>query len=224
MELLVVVLLIGILTVMAMPSMSTAQIDRRAYNDAILIAELFREARTRAMGRGAAEMILMTTTGSQTGTDRGTFQLWEGQVLALPAMLPLGSPMTTCGSPTLWPATPATGQTTTATGATAVLADGVNLNGTIEAQDQIWTTFSGPSVQTTGALGGIGALTAAYMCFTPLGHTYFTAGNSGTNFVAGSPMLGELQIAVKRARGGVQVGITRTVVVPNSGATRIMSK
>jgi prepilin-type N-terminal cleavage/methylation domain-containing protein len=215
-ELMVVVILIGVLAVMAIPAMTTAQIDRRAYNDAILVAELFREARTRAMGRGSAEMILMTSPGSAAGGDRGTFQLWEGQVMAALSILPVGSPMSTCGFPTVWPALAATPGTVLAAGATAQLVDGVNLNGTIESQDQIWTTITGP--------GGVNMSSGAYMCFTPLGRTYFTAGNGGTNFVAGTPFLGELQISVQRALGGVHVGITRTVVVPNSGATRIVSK
>jgi type II secretory pathway pseudopilin PulG len=213
----VVVILIGVLAVMAIPAMTTAQIDRRAYNDSILVAELFREARTRAMGRGSAEMILMTQSGTSTGPNRGTFQLWEGQVMAAPGILPVGSPMSTCGPPTIWPAAAAPPGQVVAAGATAQLVDGVNLNGTIESQDQIWSTIAGP--------GGI-ALNGAYMCFTPLGRTYFTAGAGGTNFVSGSPMLGEVQIAVQRAGNGstTQVGITRTILVPNSGATRIISK
>lgn len=209
-------MLIGILAVMAIPAMTTAQIDRRAYNDAILVAELFREARTRAMGRGSAEMVLMTGSGSATGGDRGTFQLWEGQVMAAPGILPVGSPMTTCGPPTVWPIVPATAGAVVAAGATAQLVDGVNLNGTIESQDQIWTTITGP--------GGVNISTGAYLCFTPLGRAYFTVGTGGTNFVPGNPFLGEVQISVQRALGGTQVGITRTVVVPNSGATRIVSK
>ena len=80
---------------------------------------------------------------------------------------------------------------------------------------QIWSTITGP---------GGAALNGAYMCFTPLGRTYFTAGTGGTAFVPGSPMLGEVQISVQRAIDGAQVGITRTVIVPNSGATRITSR
>jgi type II secretory pathway pseudopilin PulG len=210
----VVVMLIGILAVMAVPAMTTAQVDRRAYNDAILVAELFRSARTRAMGRGAAEMVLMTQSGDFTGPNRGTFQLWEGQVLALPGILPVGSPMSTCGAPTMWPATAAPAGAVTVGAATAQLVDGVNLNGTIESQDQIWTQIIGP--------GGGAALNRAYMCFTPMGRAFFSS-TGGPAFVAGSPMLGEVQIALSRANSGSQVGITRTIIVPNSGATRIIS-
>jgi type II secretory pathway pseudopilin PulG len=211
-ELMVVVIIIGLLAVMAIPALTRAQVDRRSYNDAITIAELFREARTRAMGRGAAEMISMTQAGTSAGGDRGTFLLWEGQVILAPPLgiLPIGSPMNNCGSPTIW----------TGAGATAVLIDGVNLNGPIEATDGIWTTITGPL-----AIGGFGALGAASMCFTPLGQAYFSA-TSPPNFVTGSPMLGEIQIALHHVYPGIttSVGIVRTVIVPNSGATRIISK
>jgi prepilin-type N-terminal cleavage/methylation domain-containing protein len=73
-ELMVVVIIIGILAALAIPTMSTAKYDRDVYNDAGAIMQLFREARTRAVGRGAAQMISMTASGV---ADRGTFQLWE---------------------------------------------------------------------------------------------------------------------------------------------------
>jgi prepilin-type N-terminal cleavage/methylation domain-containing protein len=213
MELMVVVVLIGILAVMALPAMTRAQVDRRSYDDAITIAELFREARTRAIGRGAAETIIMTQSGAATGPNRGVFLLYEGQVTVAPpiGILPLGSPMTTCGSPTVW----------TGGGATSILIDGVNLNGTnvysIESLEGIWTTITGP----TGA-----ALSAASLCFTPLGRAYFSP-SATPSFIAGNAMLGEVQIALQHIYGGASgnnaVGIVRTVVVPNSGATRIIS-
>jgi prepilin-type N-terminal cleavage/methylation domain-containing protein len=214
-ELMVVVILIGILAVMAMPAMTRAQVDRRSYDDAISVAELFREGRTRAMGRGAAETISMTQSGASTGPNRGTFLLYEGQVLAPGTaplfLLPVGSPMSTCGPPTVW-----AGGTLT-----AVLVDGINLNGTIEATDGIWTTITGPL-----PTGGSGALGGAYMCFTPLGRAYFSTASppSSPTFVSGSPMLGEVQIALQHTYGTTAAaGIVRTVVVPNSGATRIIS-
>jgi prepilin-type N-terminal cleavage/methylation domain-containing protein len=210
-ELMVVVIIVGIVTVMAMPAMIRAQVDRRSYDDAITVAELFREARTRAMGRGAAETIRMTQAGGAAGGDRGTFLLFEGQVLvpgtAPLFLLPVGSPMSTCGPPTVW----------SGAGTTAVLIDGVNLNGTIEATDGIWTTISGPLPS-----GATGALGAAFMCFTPLGRAYFSASNPPA-FVSGSPMFGEIQIALQHTFGTAAAGIVRTVVVPNSGATRIIS-
>src|SRR5580692_12345519 len=57
MELMVVVMIIGVLAALAIPSMSLASYERDTYNDAGAIMQLFREARTRAVGRGAATLI-----------------------------------------------------------------------------------------------------------------------------------------------------------------------
>jgi prepilin-type N-terminal cleavage/methylation domain-containing protein len=217
-ELMVVVILVGILAVMAIPQMTYASVERRAYADTITVGELFREARTRAMGRGAAEMVMMTATGA--GVDRGTFLLWEGQVLNGGGMLPSGSPMTTCGWPTIWP--PAgTPCGSTVGGQTATCIDGMNLNGSIEAIDGIQTTITGPL-----AGGGTAAVNSSAICFTPLGRAYYSAGPTPA-FVSGSPMIGELQIMLQHTypgdSSGAFAGITRTIVIPNSGATRIIS-
>src|SRR5579872_4629941 len=71
-ELLVVVMIIGILAALAIPTMSTSKYDRAAYDDAGSIMQLFREARTRAVARGAAQLVTMSSNGL---TDRGTFQI-----------------------------------------------------------------------------------------------------------------------------------------------------
>ena len=217
-ELMVVVILVGILAVMAIPQMTYASVEKRSYNDAITVAELFREARTRAMGRGSAEMVQMTTNGA---ADRGTFLLWEAQSVLAPGpppgggILPIGSPMSTCGWPTIWPpvGTPCSG----AAGQSAACIDGVNLNGSIEAIDGIQTTIASPAL-----------LNQASICFTPLGRTYFFSGLANPVFISGSTMVGEVQIALKHTYpgdgSGAFVGITRTIVVPNSGATRIFSR
>jgi type II secretory pathway pseudopilin PulG len=208
----VVVVLIGILSVLAIPAMISAQVDRRAYDDAISVAEIFREARTRAMGRGAAEMVAMTQAGTFGGGDRGTFLLYEAQSIAAPpaGILPVGSPMSTCGNPTTW----------IGPGATSLLIDGINLNGTIEAQESIYAAITGPL-----AGGGTGAINAAYLCFTPMGRAYYSL--APLNFVSGSPLNGELQIQVQHTYPGslaaAAAGITRTIIISSSGTTRIIS-
>jgi type II secretory pathway pseudopilin PulG len=205
----VVIIIIGILAVMAIPALTRATVERQSYDDAIIVAELFREARTRAMGRGAAEMVQMTQVGGSAGGDRGTFLLYEATVVAAPPLgvMPINSPMSTCGNPTVW----------TGGGMTAVLVDGVNLNGSIEQIDGIWTTLTGPV-----PAGGVGLVNTAFMCFTPLGRAYWSLGPTPT-FTSGSPMIGELQIALQHTYNGIASGIVRTVIVPNSGATRIIS-
>ena len=86
-ELMVVVIRIGVLAMLAIRS--SMQHGSRSIGapttTPFLSRSCFREARTRAMGRGASEMVLMTQSGNWTGTNRGTFQIWEGKVLAAPA-------------------------------------------------------------------------------------------------------------------------------------------
>jgi prepilin-type N-terminal cleavage/methylation domain-containing protein len=223
-ELMVVVILVGLLAVMAIPQMTYANVEKRAYNDAITVSELFREARTRAMGHGSAELIQMT---SNNGVDRGTFILWEAQSVLAPGpppgggVLPIGSPMSMCGWPTIWP--PTGTACNGGAGQSAACIDGVNLNGSIEGIDGIQTTITGYN-----AGGAPVPLGAASICFTPLGRTYWFAGAGVPAFISGNPMIGELQIALTHTypgdASGTAVGITRTIVVPNSGATRIISR
>jgi len=216
-ELMVVVILVGILAVMALPAMSVASVDRRSYNDTLLVAELFREARTRAMGRGAAQMVSFSS--NYGGGDRGTFLVWEAQSVAAPptGILPAGSPMSTCGWPTVWPASGAT-CAPGGPGITANCVDGVNLNGQIELYDGIRTAMSTQA----------GPVTTGAVCFTPLGRTYLFVGAGTPVFLSGSPMVGELQISLSHTypgdSSGTLVGITRTILLPNSGSTRIISR
>jgi hypothetical protein len=128
--------------------------------------------------------------------------------------------MTTCGAPTIWPPI-GTACATTAGAATATCIDGVNLNGSIEKIDGIQATLNAPA-----ALGGPGIQSAA-VCFTPLGRAYYYQGSGAPTFISGSPMIGEIQIQVQHSYpsdpSGAFTGITRTVIVPNSGSTRIVS-
>lgn len=63
-ELMVVVLIIGIVAALAIPSMTIVGSDRHAYDDAGSIMMLFRSARTRAVGRGSAVLVSMTANGT----------------------------------------------------------------------------------------------------------------------------------------------------------------
>src|ERR1700690_1276904 len=71
MELMIVVLLVGILSVMALPAMGQAAVDRRVYQDTSQISDLIRAAKARAIGRGAAVLVAMD------GTGRGKFNVRE---------------------------------------------------------------------------------------------------------------------------------------------------
>src|ERR1700722_6293296 len=161
-ELMVVVIIIGILSALAIPTMSTARYDRDTYNDAGAIMQLFREARTRAVGRGAAEMIVMTSSGI---SNRGTFQLWEA----------IGPDPTGTGANRL-PTPQCTGQQwnngLNAGNTSVMLVDAVSLNtgtGTVEATNDIETNMWFYQDPTTPAQT---AFTTGYICYTPLGRSY----------------------------------------------------
>jgi hypothetical protein len=55
-----VVSIIAIVAVLAIPTLSAAQVDRRVFADAGYVSQLFRIARTRAVGRGAAVLVEMS--------------------------------------------------------------------------------------------------------------------------------------------------------------------
>lgn len=205
----VVVVLIGVLTALAVPSMQKARTDAHAFGDSVAIAQLFRESRAHAMARGAATAVSISTGGA----DLGTFIAYEALVnTTLPLvggllMLPANSPLNTCSGPTIWGAPSGTLWGTGV--ATAAFLDGVNINGQIENTYTIAAKLN----------DGVTASTVGLACFTPLGVMYYSPGGGTPSFIPGSNFNGSLQIAVTRP--GTP---TRTVVVPSSGTTRIISK
>jgi prepilin-type N-terminal cleavage/methylation domain-containing protein len=216
-ELLVVIVIIGILSALAIPTMSTSKYDRDTYNDAGAIMQLFREARTRAVARGAAEMIVMTANGS---TDRGSFYLWESV-----AVDPQGTganrlPVPYCGLPTLW--TPLSPNNPTAN-PLLVLIDGVNLNegaSSVEATQDIETGisyFQNPTAFAATPLNG------AFICYSPLGRSYIVTGTALTTFDGVLPSVGVIELDVSRHTAGVAVGTTRSVLLPPNGMARLFS-
>jgi prepilin-type N-terminal cleavage/methylation domain-containing protein len=209
-ELLVVVIIIGIVAALAIPSMGVGRWDRHAYDDAGAIMQLFREARTRSIARGGAMLVTISATGA---TDRGTFQLWE-------AVSPNAggdggaanganrSPVASCKTPTSW-------ANLVATNTNVLLVDGINLNSTIEADADIETTayWYDPANPT-----GTPLTSTAYVCFTPLGRSYVVT--SGTPVFDGLlPAVGTFEFRVTRAGGGN----IRSVLVPPNGLARIFS-
>lgn len=218
-ELAVVVTIIGILAMLAFPQMSDAQRERHTYDDAGQILELVHNARTRAMGRGAAQMVTFDTITS--GQTRGNYQLYEavspnpGGANDNTARLPSAS----CTFPSnAWvPGNP-----------TNTFIDGVTLNGTYETSANITSrvvTFDNsgtPSVSSS----------VVALCFTPLGRTYYWSGGSGSTpqFSAAAPFMGTIAVDVARLFQGQTAisassttGITRRVLVPSSGNARIVS-
>jgi prepilin-type N-terminal cleavage/methylation domain-containing protein len=223
-ELAVVVTIIGIFAMLAFPEMGDAALERHTYDDAGMILELVRAARTRAMGRGAAVTVTFDTVTA--GAARGNFQMYEavnpnpGGAADLTARVPNAS----CTIPStglalsMWaPGNP-----------TNTFIDGVNLNGTYESNANILSrivTFDNTGTPTVSS-------NMIALCYTPLGRAYFWQGGSGVppTFTPGVPFLGTLAVDVARLfqgqtaiASGAVVGITRRVLVPSSGNARIVS-
>ena len=206
MELMVVVILVGILAVMAIPSMGQAAVDRRVYQDTSQISDLIRAAKARAVGRGAAVLVAMDTSG------RGKFMVRES-VQPNPDGSGLNQvPRSACKSPTNW--------TAVASPTQYFDVAQVDLNGAFESTNKV------SAIIYTDDGATIAAVTTAYLCFTPLGRTYFVSGTTAApSFLDGAtPMTGALTIEVaQRPSVGVTEGLIRRIVIPPSGVTRLTS-
>ena len=208
-ELMVVVIIIGIVAALAVPTMGAARLDRHAYDDAGSIMQLLRSARTHAVARGGAVLVTLNANGS---TDRGTFMMYEAVGTNPGVMNGLArAPISSCKTPMKWaPLNPAQNPS-------VVLVDGLNLNGAIESTAGIETQLV---VYNPG--GGATTVTQGFICFTPLGRSYFTNGILPT-FDGLQPMVTPLEFRVQRMSGGVPVGTIRSVVMPPNGMARVFS-
>lgn len=202
-ELLIVVVLVGILAVMAAPAMVKANYERRVYDDAGKIMQIYREARTRAIARGSAVMVAAT----QGGTNAGTFAMWEAVQQAPGGAAATNAPASTCRTPQVW-------SPVDTANVRILFLDQANLNGTAESGIGITTQIIAP---------GGAARSSAYICFTPLGRAYYVDNTATPNFDGVLPMNGVLQIVVYRQENATAVGIARTVLIPPSGVSRVQS-
>ncbi len=216
-ELMIVVTIISVVAVLAIPSLSGGGYDRRVFTDAATIGEIVREARTRAVGRGAAELLAMTTNAS---SNAATFILYESVTANPGGGGGTNVPVSTCNSPTVWPG--ATGTTT------ANFVDEYQFSGgqTLEGEGNIVARILDP-------IGGtVPDGTTLYLCFTPNGRVTWQEAASNTGLFAAianttnsaAPTAGA--ITVQMSRGGFtgSTELVRTVWIPPSGATRITSQ
>ncbi len=190
----VVVVIITALAALAVPSILRQMRDRRTRQAAEEIAALYRQARLRALGRGAAVMV---SYDSLTG-----FQMREavlggaGNCARLPA--------TSCAT-TLWgqgPAVPNGDQLID----TFNPISGVYAGVTVTVRASAPTAGGGSATMTSSPVGTLD------VCFTPMGRAQF-------RIVAGnvlSPMMGVPLITVSRDTSS----LTRLVVVPPNGLAR----
>jgi len=153
-ELLTVVALIGILAAAAAPSMVTYLRDRRVQDAARNVADLYRTARSRAMGRGSAMMVRWNgTAGLPTATNPGHFGLYEGIVGPTSPMHQF-MPATSCNSFNV-----------------------ANTQRFVKGFDERRARYEPATAQ----MYSVGATTQAYLeiCFTPRGRTFFRLAAGG---------------------------------------------
>ncbi|HEX8795685.1 MAG TPA: prepilin-type N-terminal cleavage/methylation domain-containing protein [Polyangiaceae bacterium] len=236
-ELLVVVIIIGILAALAIPTMSTARYDREAYTDAGSIMMLFREARMRAIARGGAEMVAMTANGV---TDRGTFGLWEA-TQNNPGAGAAGSaarlPMPSCMAPTLWgtggqpPAYGTQGFVSLATDTGTnnqrgiIFVEGVSLNGAASTLEGVADIETQLYYYQNPASAAPVAFNTGYVCFSPLGRSYVNVVGAPQAIFDGSlPSVTVIEARVVRGvNNNVASGQIRSVLLPPNGMARLYS-
>jgi prepilin-type N-terminal cleavage/methylation domain-containing protein len=230
-ELLVVVAIISLVAAIALPSMTSTSFDRRVFTDAASLGDLVREARTRAAARGAAELIAMGT-----GNNQLVAYLFESVT-----QNPIGgtnTPVAQCSFPSIWPGWSVAGTISSPT-STEPAAPGGTYSYQIVDRFAFWTTVpgGGPSMESTANISArivypyaagspaVAANTNFYMCFTPHGKMLVAQGTPA-NFATPAGAVG-----VEITRNGFQGGIcsasatdlVRTLWIPATGATRIMS-
>jgi type IV fimbrial biogenesis protein FimT len=224
MELMVVIVLIALLALLALPSMGDARYDRTAYSDAGQILELARMARTRAVGRGGAVVLEILAGNGNLGQVR----VWDAVRPNADINVAGGAgssggvggdnrtPVTSCKAPTAW-----TLNTANPSNGTAALIEEFDMNNPIEQQGAVTTTVIDNAGNTVNA---------AYICFTPLGRTYYASGTP--NFDNAPIFTGGIQVFVTRADPAVPArvynlqyrGPARTIVIPSSGMARLVSQ
>lgn len=213
-ELLVTVIIIGILAVLAIPSMSLTSFDRNTYNDAGAIMQLFRSARTRAIARGSAVVVQMVTTGNSS---RGGFFVYEAvSGSAAPTTSAPQMPVATCKWPTTWPT------------ATMTPIDSFIIDTNPSSTDVLAGVMAQPYAYTAGNTAGA-QFSEGYVCYTPLGHSYVNVlpaisgvpkvPTAGTPEFSGLSSLSALEIRVTRTDGAT----IRSVLIPNNGMARLFS-
>jgi hypothetical protein len=236
----VVVMIISIVCVLAIPTLSHEGYERRAYTDAANVAELVREARTRAVARGAAELLVMHA--DPTG-NAASFMLYEANT-GSPTVNDAGAigaattGSSTCNSPTVWPGS--------AGAVTASFVDGFQIAATAGASAQSLEALGNINMRINDPITGLAVTTNLYLCFTPAGRTWYAEGATPpASFVTASPggALASLCSATSTGCvGAVTVDVTtgtfpsgptggtsstnliRTVWIPPSGSTRITSQ
>jgi type II secretory pathway pseudopilin PulG len=188
-----VVVIVTVLAAIAVPAVGRQMKDRRANQATQQVADLYRGARMRALGRGSVVLVRYKHTG---GFDQGAVEVWE-------AMAPTGA--ASCAAPTRGCQTntwPTVGQT--ASIASAQLLNGLNVVNRKEFGD----------VDISMRMPG-GAATDTWdfldVCFTPLGATY-------SRTVSTSPLTMMTGVPVAQVTRPSVAGRREVLILPNGTA------
>lgn len=228
MELMVVVVLIAILAAIAAPSLVRSRNDRVAFDFARRASDLVHAARSRAMGTGAAH-VLVFSNDTTMGGNRGALILFEA-LDGEPA--PAGpNPHPSCRTATLGWVGGWTPGGLASSNARFIDAVNVNDNGSgksAQAKEDIWMAASKVRVSDGTSV----PLSTFAVCITPNGTTYVGEGSSQaaavTALATASPFTDVLELEVARHNGGpptgTVVGLRRKVIMAGAAQPRIKSE
>jgi len=194
-ELIVVVVIIGILAVIATPAITEQMRDRRANQVSQEIANFYRGARMRALGRGSS--VLVRYQKDTTSAPAGSLEVWEA----------IEGPGGTCGP------VPRKGcQAFPPPGNTPNTQQLIN-----QFNPGIRGEFDGVEVAMLQTGGG-SELDYLDVCFTPMGAT-FSRTNPGLTTMSRMTGVHVAQVT----REGVE-GVRRDVLIVPGGAARVKGK
>lgn len=204
-ESMVVVVMVGILVAAAIPTISLQLKSRRTGQAASMIAQVYRSARTLAMGRGSAVLVRYTSA------TQGSFEIREavgsnkntGYCAVLPSVL-----SSSCLS-TDWDTSAVNTGSTTVTSSPQYRV--VSSSSFYVSGNSVYS-----HVTATASIAG-SSPTTLDICFTPLGRAWYrTTTGTGQPFTLLSTQ-GVATVSVTSSNGG----FTRLVLIPASGFARL---
>jgi type II secretory pathway pseudopilin PulG len=231
MELMVVIIIIGVLAALALPTMLEGRREQRAYDDAAAISELIRNARTRAIGRGTATLMTFDVSNGQ----RGIYRVSEATGPS-PQAPPgtLKAPVPSCASldPNAWALNAPTQNSQVDWTRPNQFIDGIDLNGNGEVDANIWSALFVHGMPQQGGGPSCASLSPQRVdvCFTPSGRPFVSVDTVPPVFTPASAFSGVVEVRLARLLQGQSSvtqanarGAIRHVFLPPSGISRISS-
>lgn len=195
----VVVVMVGILATLALPSINFQMKSNRTYRAAQEVATLYRQAKVRAMGRGSAVLFRFGTDGD----GNGFVELREAMTRIDDPTVPTGScrtPRTSCQGAWL------TSEEDNREIARFSVGKGAYTNISLTMQ-----RGEGDSVET---------LASGELCFTPLGRSFFRVDATTPRF---SPLPGDSPSPTILVDRTDNISFPRRVLLPTNGAASIIA-